>query len=302
MPATTEQINAREAELVSVAVAIYDEQLSLAQTIEAITEADEILAASSAAKLAIVLNDRFEINNKLKYTNDDQRKIAVIELENADPQFIQTQNVRKTLITTNSNQRAEIEKNRNLHKTKLITLEYFATTPNDAPTSTPPGDTPTTTAGTSANGAIVFESAAGFSINANSIARIAGNPYFGIAIAGQALVADGKISFKLNNITDGLRVFLSEQANQFELSFVNGVNVQLRRNGAYAAEAPVVDLNSIFSFRRTGTDVKFYENEILRGTFAQASSGAARLSVTAPNEPNSIGAGINSAFIENASV
>lgn len=299
MPTTTEQINALESELAGIALAIYDREITLATQIVALDNALRIFEADKAEQLKFIMEERFTINNQLRYTNDDQRKTALIEaLQNsADYQLSLTEKRDKQRDIDES--KANIDLNRNLHKAKLTTLEYFATTENNTPTATPPPTQPPsgTTAGTT--GAIVFESAAGFSINANSIARIAGNPYQGIAIAAQALNADGKISFKLNSVTEGLRIYFSEQANQFEISFLGGGNIQLRRNGTYQSDALIADPNGILSFQRTGTSVKFYENQTLRGEFSQQSSGAARLSVTAPNEPASIGAGIKEAFIEN---
>ena len=105
---------------------IFNFSESLAETLAAISEADEHLETIRAAKLAVVLNDRFEINRKLKHTNEDQRKIAVLELVNADPGFIGMATARKTLIHRQATQKAEIEKNRNLHKTNLLVLQFYA--------------------------------------------------------------------------------------------------------------------------------------------------------------------------------
>ena len=94
-PTREETINNLQSELDTLTGNVYAFQISLAETLEAIGEADEIIETSRTEKLSVVLNDRFELNHKLKYTNDDQRKIAVRELEDADSGLIAMQTARK---------------------------------------------------------------------------------------------------------------------------------------------------------------------------------------------------------------
>ena len=127
--ATEQQINDLETALETLANSIYNYEISLSRNLEAITEADENLETIKAAHLSDVLTARFEINNKLQYTNDDQRKVAVIEALNNDANYIAMETARKTLIQTQSAQKAEIEKTRNLHKAKLLVLQFYSLAP-----------------------------------------------------------------------------------------------------------------------------------------------------------------------------
>ena len=129
MPATQQQIDDLETALAALAQTNYDTQIDLAETLEAIGEADDALETIKAEKLSFVLNDRFEINQKLKYTNDDQRKVATLEAVNNDADFIGYQAARKILIETQAAQKAEIEKTRALHKAKLLVLTFYASLP-----------------------------------------------------------------------------------------------------------------------------------------------------------------------------
>ncbi len=116
-------------ELDTLAANIEATQNNLAETLEAISEADEQLETMKAAHLADVLNARFEINHKLKFTNDDQRKTETVARINGDANFIAMQTARKTLIATQAAQKAEIEKNRNLHKSRILVLQFYANSP-----------------------------------------------------------------------------------------------------------------------------------------------------------------------------
>ncbi len=129
MPATEKQISDLNDELTALAGTIETDSNSLAQTIAAIEEANEEIETRKAQMMGDIFNERFEINLKLKYTNDDQRRVRLIELQNADANFQTFVSVRSTLAATSAAQKAAIEKNRNLHKTKLLVLQYFANLP-----------------------------------------------------------------------------------------------------------------------------------------------------------------------------
>ncbi len=129
MPATKQEIDDLTGELDALAQTIHDDSLSLAETIAAIDESIEEIETRRAAHLSAVLNDRFELNNKLKHTNDDQRKVAVQELLNSDANYHRMKSAQTKLVAAQATTRAAIEKNRNLHKTRILVLQYYASLP-----------------------------------------------------------------------------------------------------------------------------------------------------------------------------
>ncbi len=126
MSASQQTITDLQAELETLAGNIYNESINLSETAAAIEEASDELETRRAAFMSQIFNERYEINNKLKYTNEDQRKVRLIEIENADADFQAYKSARSQLAATSAAQKAEIEKNRNLHKTQLLVLQYYA--------------------------------------------------------------------------------------------------------------------------------------------------------------------------------
>ena len=129
MPATKQEIDDLTGELETLAQTIHDDSISLSETIAALDESHEEIETMKATHLSTVLNDRFEINNKLKYTNDDQRKVAVQELLSSDANYNAMKSAQTRLVAAQATTRAAIEKNRNLHKSKLLVLQYYASLP-----------------------------------------------------------------------------------------------------------------------------------------------------------------------------
>lgn len=129
MPIEEKQIIMMSEELNALAQNIETAQISLSETFAAIEEANQSIETSKAAMMHQTFNERFEINQKLVYTNDDQRKVAVIGLENLDADYQAMRTARTTLAATSASQKASIEMNRNLHKAKLLVLEYYAKLP-----------------------------------------------------------------------------------------------------------------------------------------------------------------------------
>lgn len=128
--ASNEQIITNlETELQTLAETIETAQLNLSDTITAIEEANDEIETRKATMMSSIFNERFEINLKLVYTNDEQRKVRLIELQNADLVFQNFVSVRTTLAATSATQKADIEKNRNLHRAKLQVLVYYANLP-----------------------------------------------------------------------------------------------------------------------------------------------------------------------------
>lgn len=126
MPADQQKIDNLIYGLETLTGTIYDTQIAHITTGEAIEEANEHLETMKAAMMSQIFNERFEINNKLVYTNDDQRKVALIEMQNSNADYIAMKSARTSAAALSATQKAEIEKNRNLHKTKLLELEYYA--------------------------------------------------------------------------------------------------------------------------------------------------------------------------------
>ncbi len=129
MPADEKQITGLEDALAALADAIQNDSVSLSNTIAAVEEANNEIEMRRAVMMGAIFNERFEINLKLKYTNDEQRKVRLIELQNADVNFQTFISVRTTLAGTSAAQKAAIEKNRNLHKAKLQVLVFYANLP-----------------------------------------------------------------------------------------------------------------------------------------------------------------------------
>ena len=129
MPSDEKQINDLNDELTALAATVETDSNSLAETIAAIDEANEEIETRKANAMIAVANLRSLEGNKLIYTNDDQRKSKLI-LTLADAADYQAfMSARSTLAETAATQKAAIEKNRNLHKAKLLVLQYYANLP-----------------------------------------------------------------------------------------------------------------------------------------------------------------------------
>lgn len=126
---TEQQINDLQTELAALSQNIHDDSIELAQKQTEQHEIDDEIETIKAAMMSEVFNERFEINNKLKYTNDDQRKVRLIELQNERADY-------KTLVVAHRNSiqaqagiAARIEMQRKSFKAKELTLLYHANTP-----------------------------------------------------------------------------------------------------------------------------------------------------------------------------
>lgn len=92
------------------------EQLELEQDMETIRY----------GALSEVLTARFEINNKLMFTNDDQRKIAVGQILSTDANYLAAKSARNTKVYEQSMLMHEVEFLRRHHEAVLTVLLYFA--------------------------------------------------------------------------------------------------------------------------------------------------------------------------------
>ena len=129
MSAAEKQINDLNDELTELASTIETDSNSLAQTVAAIDEAVEEIETRKADAMIAVANLRSPEGSKLIYTNDDQRKSKLILTLAADDDYQAFISARSQLAETSAAQKAAIEKNRNLHKAKLLVLTYFANLP-----------------------------------------------------------------------------------------------------------------------------------------------------------------------------
>lgn len=129
MSASEKQINDLNDELTALAATVETESLSLAQTVAALDEANEEIETRKADAMIAVANLRSPEGSKLIYTNDDQRRSKLILTLAADGDYQAFISARSQLTETAAAQKAAIEKNRNLHKAKLLVLQYYANLP-----------------------------------------------------------------------------------------------------------------------------------------------------------------------------
>ena len=126
MSANEKQITDLNDELTALASIIENDSVSLVQTVAAIDEAGEEIETRKANAMISVANLRSPEGNKLIYTNDDQRRSKLILTLAAAADYQAFMSARLTLAETAATQKAAIEKNRNLHKAKLLVLQYYA--------------------------------------------------------------------------------------------------------------------------------------------------------------------------------
>lgn len=127
--ATKAEINNYADELETLAADIADDVVLLGTHERGIETIETDLEAMRAAIVSNVANARFEANGKLQFTNDDQRKSAVIETQNADAQFQAQVVARRNLIQTATGTRAVIEQQRKSFRAKELVLLYHANSP-----------------------------------------------------------------------------------------------------------------------------------------------------------------------------
>lgn len=127
---TTEaQINQMSANLNLLASNIAGDLTVLAQKESDIAEIEAEIETMKAAIVSDVANRRFEVNNKLQFTNDDQRKSAVIEAQEADANFQTLIIGRRTAIQTAAGKRALIEQQRKEFRAQELVLLWHANNP-----------------------------------------------------------------------------------------------------------------------------------------------------------------------------
>jgi hypothetical protein len=86
--------------------------------------------AAKAAIVSEVANARFEVNNKLQYTNDDQRNSAVIEMLAISIDYQTVQSEVETVTTEKATTESELEFNRKSYRADELLLLYYANNQN----------------------------------------------------------------------------------------------------------------------------------------------------------------------------
>ena len=125
MPTEKEMLDYRE-ELDVIAETIKTNLNSIAsKNADQIALEDEMQIIKHGA-LSQVLTARFEINNKLMFTNDDQRKIAVEENLADDQNYQDLKVSRSVKVVEQSLLASEVEHLRRKHKSLQTLLLYFA--------------------------------------------------------------------------------------------------------------------------------------------------------------------------------
>lgn len=126
---TEQEIQTRQAELVTIADEVRTQINLTATKTTAINSQMESVENLKAGLLNTILNDRFEINNKLKYTNDDQRRAALIALRQTDADYQAAQTALWTLEEEKKIAEAEAEYQRKLYRANELALLFLANNP-----------------------------------------------------------------------------------------------------------------------------------------------------------------------------
>lgn len=126
---TEQQINDLQSEFDTLSQNIHDDSILLAEKQIEQHEIDDEIERIKAALMSEIFNERFEINNKLKYTNDDQRRVRLIELQNERADYKTLVVARRNSIQSQAGIAARIEMQRKSFKAKELTLLYHANTP-----------------------------------------------------------------------------------------------------------------------------------------------------------------------------
>lgn len=126
---TQQQINDLQSELDALAQTIHDDSILLAEKQTEQHEIDDRIETIKAAMMSEIFNERFEINNKLKYTNDDQRRVRLIELQNERADYKTLVAARRNSIQAQAGIAARIEMQRKSFKAKELTLLYHSNNP-----------------------------------------------------------------------------------------------------------------------------------------------------------------------------
>jgi hypothetical protein len=123
---TEQQMLDLQAELNNIAAAIQT-QLNLAATGHtAILNKMETLENLKAGLLNTILNARFELNNKLMYTNEDQRKVALTELKANDVDYQKARDELWTLEEQKKQAESEAEFQRRKFRAAELMMLFYA--------------------------------------------------------------------------------------------------------------------------------------------------------------------------------
>ena len=124
--ATEQQIIDLQTELNNIAAAIQTQLNLIASKHTAILNKMESLENLKGGLLNTVLNERFEINQKLKWTNDTQRKIRFNELAATDVDYQTALNDLWTLEEQKAQAQAEAEFQRKKYRAIELVMEFYS--------------------------------------------------------------------------------------------------------------------------------------------------------------------------------
>lgn len=126
---TNQKINDLQIELDTLSQNIHDDSILLAAKQIEQHEIEDQIEQIKAALMSEVFNERFVINNKLKYTNDDQRRVRLVELQTTRPDYQSLVAARRNSIQAQAGIAARIEMQRKSFKAKELFLLYHSNNP-----------------------------------------------------------------------------------------------------------------------------------------------------------------------------
>jgi hypothetical protein len=123
---TEQQIKDLQTELDALAQNIHDDSVLLAEKQTEQHEIDDEIETIKAAMMSEIFNERQDGSGKPKYSNDDQRKVRLIELQNERADYRQLVTARRNSIQTQAAIAARIEMQRKSFKAKELFLLYHS--------------------------------------------------------------------------------------------------------------------------------------------------------------------------------
>jgi hypothetical protein len=102
-------------------------QLNLITTKRQTAETKELeLETLDAGFLDTILNERFALNNRLVYTNDDQREVALTIARNDSPGYVSKRNEKTTAEIEKRNAETELEYQKRLYRPDELLMLFYA--------------------------------------------------------------------------------------------------------------------------------------------------------------------------------
>lgn len=96
------------------------------------------LETADAGFLDTILNERFTLNNRLVYTNEDQRRVALTLARNDSPTYLQTRAIKVGAEVDKRNAETELEYQRRLYRPDELLMTFYANATSATVTEPPP--------------------------------------------------------------------------------------------------------------------------------------------------------------------